>query len=124
MNTSLLLKVKRAILRHPKNVDMGSWFNHKDDIAPCGTTGCLGGWVVALGSIRKLRSLVPGRHGISFTEDKAMALLDINEDQAGDLFSLQGWPIHIRQAYCESHSRERQAKAMADMIDWFIEHQA
>ena len=123
MNIKLLLKVKQAILRHPKNVDMNSWFSHHDEIAACGTTGCIGGWVVALGDIRKLRALKPTDRGISTTEEQATDLLEIDEDQADQLFGLNFWPSHIHDRYCKARTREGKAKAMAEMIDWFIEHE-
>jgi hypothetical protein len=123
LNVKLLKKVKRAMLKHPENTNMSHWVVHEDGTAPCGTAGCIAGWVVAEASIRKLRN-IPAERTVSWSlrfQEKARKLLRITEHQGDMLFKLDYWPGNLRDRYYGARSRKRSAKLIAERIDEFIQ---
>lgn len=131
MNVERLLAVKHAILDHPKQVDMMSWYGgdaycyEPEHLTPnvldrCGTTGCVAGWAVSL--------FAPGiPYGLcgNGVYDRAIALLDTSEDAADSLFHVMNWPSDLRRRYGKARRPATRARIVAERIDRFLlEHGA
>lgn len=112
MNTKLLLKVKRKILKYPQLFDM-SWFTSANS---CGTTHCIGGWAKVFSK-----------------SDKVDCGLEITTKQCDKLFYVNFWPEPFRTKYLDlctgsvlrawtpKPGNERKvAKVAAERIDYFI----
>ena len=129
LNVKLLAKVKKAIMAHPQNTDMSVWVCHQDDIAECGTVGCIAGWIAAEGNIHKLRKLpmpsfldwnASNWAGLKIRR-QAVELLNIDVFTAETLFVTDNWPDKLRMEYNSTNDRKKQARTMCKAIDWFID---
>jgi len=120
MNTRLLRKVKKAILEHPENTDMGYWVKHDDSLAECGTVGCIAGWVWAKADIENLRKLPQVLSWDHRALTSAKRLLDIGSVQANSLFYVANWPSNFERAFNNRVTRQAKARIVADRIDHFI----
>lgn len=111
MNTRLLRKVQRVILREPARLCMGGWLsvmsgltNHEGP--SCGTVGCIAGWAALLDkprmrSYRDMAASVNRFDGRS-TKEQAKDALGITEEQSERLFHVGGWPAKYSEAYKNS----------------------
>jgi hypothetical protein len=122
LNIKLLEKVKKAILKHPDNVDMNMWVSHGDDEAPCGTAGCIAGWTIAKASLKKLRKIRVSKNQSwgDRIQERAAKLLGINQDESENLFVPDFWPVGLWNRYIEASTRKRASKIVAKRIDEFI----
>jgi hypothetical protein len=117
MNTKLLRKVAKAMLKHYKNVHMARWVDHTDTEAPCGTTGCVAGWIVAEGDLKKLRKL-----DATFNwEDTAAEMLGVSVYRARKLFHVENWPKKFRGAYFESNTRKLDTEITVQRMKHFMQ---
>jgi len=132
MNTKLLLRVKRAILRHPKQFDMSRWFFYVGaDVPRCGTTACIAGWALTLDgkttplkmAKRLYKKLTGGelREGGAMggiynndIESRAAKALGLTEHQARWLFHVHNWPREFQNGVNPS------PELAAQRIDHFI----
>lgn len=100
MNTELLRKVQRAILREPKRYDQNDWHGGKEEISPdgsCGTVGCIAGWACAIevGLPQYFKKYITDFTGY-FIPDDACTYLDISGGgyayESSRLFHAESWP--------------------------------
>lgn len=133
MNIPLLRKVKAAILKHPNQFEMGSWFSDtlflgydkrtgrikERPAGGCGTAACIAGWAchVALGH-RKLYE-TDGDVGQS-TSCEASDLLGLTEAQSSRLFFDGEWPRKHREQLEDAKTLKGRARAASDRISHFI----
>lgn len=132
MNIELLQKVKQAILDEPRKMDMNVWFDRfwadeeekvrvlrllgkeEAQLPPCGTIGCIAGWSVLLGS-----SMDPGE--LVHVGSTAARLLDLDFEQAYDLFHTTTWPSDLREKLSDSEPGTIEyAQVVAEAIDRYI----
>jgi hypothetical protein len=111
-----LLQVKRQALAEPLRMHMGIWLQKKTDVIqrralkypPCGTVGCIGGWIEFNAGERRSRS----RFGEGGVWKKSQQILGITDDQTEELFYP---PLIFQQGQNRHH-----AQAVARLIDRFI----
>ena len=131
LNKKLLRKISKHILAHPKNLDMGVFY----DVEPvkgknmCGTIACVAGWAVALGAkgydvelehkIKRINAFDPELHpeelsneisSIDF-EDDARQILGLTDNQAEYLFHVGNWPEEFAVKYNAAYRKGRLAEA-------------
>ena len=107
MNTKLLLEIKKHILTHPKQLNMGTWMTKTN----CGTTCCIAGWACLLS-----KELYANTNVWRFAEK----ILDI-EGESDRLFHTEDWPTKYRNLYYDAGSSEARAKVTADRIQHYID---
>lgn len=132
MNKELLLKIKEQILREPKQFVMGTWFTpfpadsdggdlwDNIKVPNCGTAACIAGWAIALHE-GKAPSEVTG--AIIKAENyliKAENYLDIEMEDAEDLFYADHWDNDLQDRWDFAKSLEERAQIAAERIDQFI----
>lgn len=135
MNIKLLKKIRREILRRPKQFNMNYWFRYSPkEISHCGTSACIAGWALTFGQkttkpIDAAKSLESefgtafifqlGRWNANITK-QAEELLELTELQAQKLFFHTEWPENFKKAYIHGKTSTARAKAAAARIDHFI----
>ena len=111
-NIRLLQKVKRHILEEPKRLYMHDFVQRIGDghtsvgaesFPPCGTVGCIAGWVCLLKFGMKYRAS-------SGTADEAAKLLGLDDGQWNELFMRD----------CDRQTTKEDAEFIASKIDHFI----
>ncbi len=96
MNTKLLRKVQRAILREPKRYNQDTWCDG-NSISPdgsCGTVGCIAGWACAIEvGLEEYAQKYTGFDAPSI-EMNARKFLDIDyiRGESPRLFLTENWP--------------------------------
>lgn len=127
MNTKLLRRVERHILKEPKRyeqnavIDVGtpnteSEFNRR--YPACGTIACIGGWITVLTTKKPLK---PGTHYLRFR--KMARLLRVTEEQVIRLCEYTwgtGWPEQFLKAYKKAKTPRQKAKVAVRRIEHFI----
>jgi hypothetical protein len=109
MNIERLLAIKEAILKEPQRYNQ-TWFRIPD-YSSCGTAHCIGGWAVALF----------GSPSDTFNSQSAQKILDLNREQAENLFFED--PAGFEKIWAEpdeTFTLEDRAKLAAKRIDFFI----
>lgn len=123
MNIPLLTDVKFNILAVPESFDIDNWFKDNES-APCGTTGCIAGHVVAIVKRSKTLAAVQVKvidHAFhSQTREIAEDALGLSVAESQRLFFLGEWPVKYRCAYIIAKTPAQRARATANRIDWFI----
>jgi len=120
MNEALLRQVMDEIRKEPKQFDITSWFDRQASESPCGTTGCIAGWAVALvhhkGDLKAASQnpiLYPGKVG--------QKLLELSYEEKQRLFFLEHWPKAYRDAYwANGATAQCRARATVARIEHFI----
>jgi hypothetical protein len=136
MNTELLLKVKKQILKEPRQFGMTTWFEYSLAIPNCNTSACIAGWAITLGlkksnpleGARAIKNNFPTNKGfdslMEFAAKKvyelSIPLLDITEEQAHRLFSEEEWPNEFYGDYANADTPQERAEIAARRIDHFI----
>lgn len=129
MNTTLLKKVKAAILKHPDQFEMNRYFagflGGKLTSSPggCGTAACIGGWAVHLrlgNETLKQSQLTAYDCGCSPVRIQAEDALSLSRETASRLFYASYWPVRFRRRYDMAKRPKTRARAAADRIDHFI----
>lgn len=109
MNIKLLKRIKRQILRNPKQFSMAHWH--------CGTTHCIAGWA------QVLAGKAPDVHHAVWDARHALA---ISDEQADQLFYRTNWPKEIQDRWIEARVNHKSAtfksKIAAERIEYFIKH--
>lgn len=114
---------------------MRHWADGNDDIAPCGTTACIGGWAVLLaGNPLTIRRRAIHLRLRSYPHDDMARLLGLqivkddfddhrlfDASNASRLFYLENWPNKFRTAY-NQHFRRRHYGRAAQVAARRIEH--
>lgn len=95
MNTKLLRRIQKQILKEPKQFDMSWWFSTSPHIPNCGTAACVAGWVMALH--RGCSPHQASRLEIVDVSSYAQKLLSITPAQAQRLFHAEYWPRRFRR---------------------------
>lgn len=139
----LLEKVIVTILEEPRRLEMAEWgtkyspaeVERNENAPPCGTQGCIAGWVRILGDKTFLPGLVEYMEQCEYrlydfsgdTADEAMKLLHISINQAERLFYLPGWsgvetgwPREFATAYRLADTPAQKAEITARRIRHFI----
>jgi hypothetical protein len=117
MNVELLQRVKAKILAEPNRLSLDVWMlapSRRTDTGafedePCGTVGCIAGWICALGTDQQIHE--------RDIYNTACILLGLPKMTATRLFFREEWPKDLREAYCHATKAEVTAQA----IDLFIE---
>lgn len=124
MNVELLQRVKAQILAEPNRFDMSSWMLDENDndiyttqlFQECGSTACIAGWLVLLGSDRVVRG--------EEMADVAAELLGVDVRVAETLFYHYEWEEKLKERYefalNVTESKTDRAKIAAEAIDDFI----
>lgn len=110
MNVKLLREIQLHILTESHRFDMSNWFDTRDAVAPCHTTGCIAGWALAL-DLQK-RKAISWKSAIASLERKeqdmddkfnasveARRLLRITEEDSQALFHVDYWPEPYKAEY-------------------------
>lgn len=125
MNTTLLKKVKAAILKHPDQFEMENLFQHDlkglyMHAGGCGTAACIAGWTyhILLGPKMVKTSHKHAIRNAHDVWDKANAALKLQD--AGQLFYTWRWPVKYQVRYREAQTPLARAKAAASRIDHFL----
>jgi hypothetical protein len=112
MNVDLLKQVADAIEKDPVRLDMSSWTDTDDAVAPCKTTACIAGWAVTLSLAKQalddpkawrkaVVSMDRENRPLSIS-DSAVEKLGITDAQSEKLFHADGWPKDLYNEYCEA----------------------
>lgn len=113
-----LIKVRDAILAHPRQVDMASFVYKKYG---CGTVGCIAGWCAILhaeGPISEDRADELNDNADIITRE----ITGITEVQCDKLFYDEEWPdVFQRQLSNLDPGTKAYAKVVAARIDHFIQ---
>lgn len=123
MNTRLLRKVQREILKRPTQVEMDHWFYRGDGytrvgkIEACGTAGCIVGWALTLGNNYKR---IADAFRMGWLLDDGRKILDLEVEPAWILFFTDYWPQPFKRRYYDAKTAKTRAKAVSDRIDLFI----
>jgi hypothetical protein len=133
MNVKLLRQVAAAILNEPKAFDMEAWFDHSSQVAPCGTTACIGGWmgVILMKKKRPGDLIISGGWEWDVVNQKMEHLAlhktwgecGLDQDQRDRLFYDYNWPDEFMVAYNEAKALgdyEAAAMVAAARIEHFI----
>lgn len=112
MNTRLLRRIQKRILKEPENFYMPTWH--------CGTAHCIGGWAAVLSA--------PKNEPFDFSSyefENAIKFLKLNSVKNDtDLLFCSRWPNKYSMPYNLALRYENRAKAAqiaAELIDYFIE---
>ncbi len=129
MNTKLLEDVCTAILAHPDQFIMESYFDNilEDGTEPggCGTAGCFAGWILHLTHKRKTlagtRDSIVGNEAIEAGNLIGVPVRRPRNDYSmhHPLFFIDEWPDEFRVAY-ESAPVSERAKIAVERIRHFI----
>lgn len=129
MNIKLLNEVKRAILAHPTQVNMDSWFNSfgPRSVKPkgCGTAGCIAGWALYLDAKKKNKPLTlqdvwaHWNRTREYESRAASCLLEL--DNWERLFLIDEWPDAFIVKLQKAKTPKGYARVVAQRIDKFIE---
>jgi hypothetical protein len=131
MNVKLLRKIKSAILREPKRIDMHRSIGqeYSQDGPRCGTVGCIAGWTLLLSERKpheawhKTRERARADSWWSMAT-RAIRLLRITSYQGKKLFHVENWPDRtLTEQYNDaafSCQHKAMAKIVAKRIDQFI----
>jgi hypothetical protein len=119
--------VKQLILEEPKRLDMDrSVVTAHTNNPPCGTAGCIAGWVNVLTRSKKKahwKQVATKIEGLEWTtlSSRAQQELDIDSWQAERLFYQCNWPNHMGGDYDNAGTGTTEAaKITAKRIDRFI----
>lgn len=134
MNTKLLRKIQKQIIKYPKAFLMESFVEPMefDKDHPCGTAACIAGWACILEKDKlpqkqqfNLQNQISGkiseydagsfdfyRYGREFIE--------ISKDQADKLFDVTSWPEQFWEPYYSGNSDAKNAKIAVERIEHFI----
>jgi len=109
MNTQLLRRIQRQILKEPEQFQMRTWFTSwsYSTIPNCGTAACIGGWAVSLKhgrTPRDERMAIP-KGGVFEAARRAVGL---TTKQAHLLFIPINWPARFKRFH---HDNPKQAVA-------------
>ena len=109
MNTKLLRRIQKQILKEPRQFDMIGLFNTTLPwkIPNCGTAACIAGWALCLS--KHVTPEIADRSGLA-TLINAQRLLRLRQSEATRLFFLEGWPEKFQGGKSPKTS---QAKALA-----------
>jgi len=134
LNVPLLLMVREAILKEPKQFIMDHWFSDQTDIRKrgtdyrhrpnayeipnCGTAACIAGWVVTIGNGKTPREIAI-QHLLG-VKTEACNLLNVDGYDASFLFYVTNWSPHYRKAWKATRSPAKRALIAAKVIDNFI----
>lgn len=137
MNTRLLRKVQKAIMKEPRRLNM-SYFGrevdhnmHPEIYPPCNTQGCIAGHVLWITHPRVfLRAIAKDDYIIS---DRARQDLQLTTEQSNRLFyfkswgvvedgqgNLLGWSEKFEDRYNMAATPLGRAKVVVDRIEHFI----
>lgn len=141
----LLRRVIRHIKAEPRRLAMNTWFhagvkesfeiydpnfNDQRDVPPCGTAGCIAGWVAALGAPTKRPRTAGGvirRTAIRLLGIKGSGAYnkinadEANPDYAGDrLFFVESWPHRFRHIFNGAKTHRGRTAATIKRIEHFI----
>lgn len=137
MNTELLRKVEKRLLKQPARFNMRYFgavalgINSLRDmltVPVCKTQACIAGETLLAAGLDKIDKKNGGFvNGVDIAE-RAQEALGLNYDQAERLFYFQewssggrGWPSQFRNAYDEAKTPAARAKVAVDRIEHFIE---
>ncbi len=114
MNTKLLRKVQKQILKEPRQFHMQEWFSRYVpwEIPNCGTAACIGGWAVCLATKSTPGDLTRLWRD-TIDPDK---VLDLSGEEGDRLFLESQWPARFKGGKTPEIRAERAAKR----IDHFI----
>jgi hypothetical protein len=119
MNTKLLRRIQKRILKEPRQFAMSWLFRSQEDVTwkipNCGTAACIAGWCgsVISGNNPKTISSI-GLYGAP----QASKDLKLTYAQGGRLFYLSGWPDKFRKVHQEGTAAF--ARQAARRIEHFI----
>ncbi len=130
MNTKLLRKIQKAIIKYPDQFDMSNWFEKKKGIGRCGTSACLAGWAVTIKNrsqnpLKVALELFPrdayrfniesapylGGRFNSEMENLGMEYLEISKREAERLFFTTCWPQKYESVYLNAIRAKHYKKA-------------
>lgn len=123
MNVKLLRKVKRQILKEPKQFVMEGFFVEAgSDVTPkkipnCGTAACICGWAISLKN-----AVTPAEANCQSVNEwtDGEDALQLTREQADRLFAHFDWPERFFLRYRNAKSFKARAEAAADRIEHFI----
>lgn len=107
----ILRRAVEHIKAEPKRLNMGTWLS-PSNTSPCGTVGCLFGWVVMLEE---------PKHQNATIYSSAQELLQLDDLQAGNLALVGYWPKPLRVKYRNRGNTPRQrANILGQRVEHFI----
>ena len=127
MNTKLLRKVQKFLLKEPRRFDMLDWLapsafsNTVLEKPPCGTTCCIAGAAFILD-----RKVEPGKALTEYetyqisVRDIATDALGLDLDQRERLFYTADWPVKYCVAYHRAKTQRQRVKVGVARIEHFI----
>lgn len=121
MNTKLIKQIEQAILAEPRRLEMKTWINRCDRVAPCGTAACIAGYAVILSRMEKGKGWYEAAQQISTRHCglEAAELLDIGLCQSLVLFYVARWPFRYRLRLSHAVDRKAKAKVAVDRLRYF-----
>lgn len=126
MNVKLLRKVKRQILKEPKQFAMRYLYSEPsagdaaNKIPNCGTAACIAGWTHAIDQNIPPSECEKNKWKLTVS---AGELLGIDNEQEDRLFFLEYWPERFSATYTratDKHQWTRRARIAAERIEHFI----
>lgn len=130
MNIPLLLQIKEQILKEPLQFRMEAYYSRYNsgttNIPNCRTAACIAGWAIAI-----TQSMTPcdckNTMSLSDVEMKAADSLELDMNDAWNLFLLESWPKEFRIEYDDTYrgpqtekNIQQRALIAARRIDHFI----
>lgn len=122
MDTRLLRRVAKHILAEPKRYNQDTELDvgvTGEQAPPCGTVGCIGGWICALtGKTPRSRK--------NFSYQRARKVAGLTGKQASRLFAYTwssiggGWPDRFKSAYCNAATPQERVNIAVARIEHFI----
>ena len=141
INTQLLKRIKRAIMKEPTRLDMDSYFYEEDNRKygpPCKTVGCIAGWAVLFDTqdrlvaapkngvnakvmvdVMNLANEEAFRKGVD-VERTASRILGTGVRAGRRLFFVERWPKKFQDAYHAASNPAQIAKVTCARINLFI----
>lgn len=124
MNVELLRQTQTAILEEPKRVNMRMWAltqSYQKELGqepPCGTVGCIAGWIVSITQNLRGDKLAENMN-IEGTATRLLGFPSFYETEI--LFYLSRWPWAYQQRLALTKPGTREyAEVVAARIDHFI----
>lgn len=123
MNTKLLRRIQKQILKEPRQFDMDFYFSEYHSlgvkIPRCGTAACIAGWAICLAD-KKTPQQADESLRMSPARFRAQEHLGLTAEQCDRLFYQGGWPAPFKENYGGAKNATHAARIACLRIDHFI----
>jgi hypothetical protein len=124
-----LRRLEKVFLKEPRKLFMGEWLisgkrdiqfkaeRTEDLMPPCGTVGCIAGWL----SASRKGIAINLKFGYSWPRDIGSEVLVVDDDLAAQLFYVTNWPANFRSRLeATKNGTLEYAQVVVDRMEDFI----